>query len=169
MDVIADAAEPLQFFFDPTDPVFSTPGDMPKRLQDYCERTGQKIPEDHGTMVQACYENLSLLYADTFNTIEELSGNKLDALRIVGGGSSCLTINQCSANAIDRNVITGPKEATAIGNLIAQMLAMGDIQSLEEGRAIIRESFAEESCTFEPQDTEVWKDALSKWRAICRN
>lgn len=169
MDVIADAAEPLQFFFDPTDPVFATPGDMPKRLQDYCEKTGQKIPEDHGTMVQACYENLSLLYADTFNTIEELSGKKLDALRIVGGGSSCLTINQCSANAIARNVITGPKEATAIGNLITQMLAMGDIQSLEEGRAIIRESFAEESRIFEPQDVEIWKEALAKWRSICRS
>ena len=168
MDALSDAAEPLQFFFDPADPVFATPGNMPKRIQDYCEKTGQKIPQDHGTIIRGCYENLSLLYAHTFDTIETLSGKELKALRIVGGGSSCVEINQCSANAIGRNVITGPKEATAIGNLITQMLAMGDIQSLEEGRSIVRESFAHESRTFEPQDAEVWKDALAKWRECCR-
>lgn len=168
MDALSDAAEPLQFFFDPADPVFSTPGNMPKRIQDYCEKTGQKIPQDHGTLIRGCYENLSLLYAHTFDTIEMLSGKKLNALRIVGGGSSCVEINQCSANAIGRNVITGPKEATAIGNLITQMLAMGDIQSLEEGRSIVRESFAHESRIFEPQDAEVWKGALAKWRECCR-
>jgi rhamnulokinase len=141
---------------------------MVERIQDYCKKTGQDIPEDHGTLILGCYENLSLLYADTFNTIEALSGKQLNTLRIVGGGSSCVAINQCSANAIGRNVITSPKEATAIGNLITQMLAMGDISSLEEGRAIIRKSFAHESNTYEPQDTEVWKEALSNWRAICR-
>jgi len=168
MDVMADAVEPLQYFFDPADPVFATPGDMQARIQEYCKKTGQNIPEKPGEFIQACYENLSLLYADTFNTIEALSGKKLDTLRIVGGGSSCVAINQGSANALNRNVITGPKEATAIGNLITQMLAMGDIQSLEEGRAIVARSFADESGTFEPKSIEAWKDALAKWRAICR-
>jgi len=168
MDEMAAAAKPLQFFFDPSDPVFATPGDMQARIQEYCRKTGQDLPESPGAFIQACYENLSLLYADTFNVIESLSGKKLDKLRIVGGGSNCAEINQCSANALNREVVTGPKEATAIGNLITQMLAMGDIQSLEEGRAIVANSFAEESDVFEPKDTEVWKEALAKWRSICR-
>ncbi len=168
MDVMADAVEPLKFFFDPSDPVFATPGDMQQRIQDYCRKTGQDVPEKPGEFIQACYENLSLLYADTFDAIETLSGKQLNTLRIVGGGSSCVAINQGSANAIGRKVITGPKEATAIGNLITQMLAMGDIQSLEEGRSVVANSFTEESRTFEPQDSDAWKDALTKWRAICR-
>jgi rhamnulokinase len=169
MDVMAEAVEPLQFFFDPADPVFATPGDMQARIKDYCRKTGQDEPQSPGEFIQACYENLSLLYADTFDTIEKLSGKKLDTLRIVGGGSSCVAINQGSSNALGRKVITGPKEATAIGNLVTQMLAMGDIQSLEEGRSIIRESFAEESRTFEPQDVGLWQEALASWRGICRS
>ena len=65
-------------------------------------------------------------------------------------------------------MLTGPKEATAIGNLITQMLAMGDIQSLEEGRAVVARSFAEEFSTYEPQDAALWKQVLAKWREICR-
>lgn len=168
MDRMAEAVEPLQYFFDPADPVFATPGNMQERIQTYCRNTGQDVPTQPGEFIQACYENLSLLYADTFNTIENLSGKKLDKLRIVGGGSSCEAINQGSANALDREVITGPKEATAIGNLIAQMLAMGDIETLEEGRSVVANSFADESGFFEPQETEAWSNALAKWRSICR-
>ena len=169
MDRMAEEVEPLKYFFDPADPVFATPGDMQARIQEYCRNTGQDVPTQPGEFIQACYENLSLLYADTFNTIEALSGKQLDTLRIVGGGSNCVAINQGAANALNRKVITGPKEATAIGNLITQMLAMGDIQSLEEGRAVVANSFADESRTFEPQDSVAWKEALSTWRSICRN
>lgn len=168
MDVMADAVEPLQFFFDPADPVFATPGDMQARIRAYCEKTGQASPKTPGEFIRACYENLALLYADTFDTIEKLSGRKLNTLRIVGGGSSCVAINQGAANALGRKVITGPKEATAIGNLITQMLAMGDIDSLEEGRAIIRDSFADEAGEFVPQDSHAWQSALAAWRKYCR-
>lgn len=168
MDVMADAVEPLQFFFDPSAPEFAVPGDMAKRIKEACDKSGQESPKTPGEFIQACYENLALLYADTFDTLEKLSGRKLSTLRIVGGGSSCAAINQGAANALGRKVITGPKEATAIGNLITQMLAMGQIDTLEEGRAIIRDSFADEVGEFVPQDIEVWKDALAKWRECCR-
>lgn len=168
MDVMAEAAASLKYFFDPSDPIFATPGDMPKRIQEYCARTGQPIPEEAGDMIQACYENLALLYADTFDTIENLSGKKLETLRIVGGGSSCVAINQGAANALNRNVITGPKEATAIGNLITQMLAMGDVSSLAEARSIVAASFTHESRVFEPQDADAWREALAKWRVITK-
>jgi sugar (pentulose or hexulose) kinase len=163
MDKLADEAEPLQYFFDPSDPVFATPGDMPARIQDVCERTGQGRPEDHGAIIRATYESLGLLYADTFQTLEKLTGKSFDALRIVGGGSKNFALNQFAANAIGVKVITGPVEATATGNLLMQMLAMGDISSLAEGRTIVRNSFAQESRIYEPQDAEIWQDALVKW------
>jgi rhamnulokinase len=169
MDKLADEAEPLKYYFDPADPVFATPGDMPSRIQEYCEKTGQGRPEDHGAIIRATYENLALLYADTFEVLETVSGKSFDVLRIVGGGSQNTALDQFAANALGRKVITGPIEATAVGNLITQMLAMGDIRSLEEGRDIIRKSFSAESKEYIPQDTDGWNAALVNWRKICRS
>lgn len=168
MDALNEAAEPLKYFIDPSDDVFYTPGDMPTRIQDYCEKTGQGRPDSHGAVIRCYYESMALLYADAFLGLEEVSGEKLDLLRIVGGGSQNFALDQYVANAIGRNVVIGPIEATAIGNLTTQMLAMGDIESLAEGRSIVRDSFADESRTFEPQDSGVWKEALEKWRSVCR-
>jgi sugar (pentulose or hexulose) kinase len=163
MDELAGKAAPLAYFIDPSDEVFLAPGDMPRRIQDYCERTGQKRPQDHGQIIRTAYESLALLYAYTYNTLETLSGKKLDVLRIVGGGCKNLMLDQFAANATGRKVITGPVEATAIGNLIVQMLAMGDIPSLAKGREIIRTSFAHESEIYHPEDGDTWQDALKKW------
>jgi sugar (pentulose or hexulose) kinase len=168
MDKLADAAEPLNYFFDPSDPVFAAPGDMAGRIAECCARTGQGRPDSHGAVIRATYENLALLYADTYDTIEKLSGRKLETLRIVGGGSKNCALDQYAANATGRRVVTGPIEATAIGNLITQMLAMGDIRSLDEGRGIVGRSFADEIGIYEPQDRAVWQAAFEKWRAICR-
>jgi len=168
MEHMALEAEPFEFFLDPSDGVFLAPGDMPTRIQEYCERTGQQRPETHAQILRAAYEGLALLYASVYELLEKLSDRRLDTLRIVGGGCKDSLLDQMAANAIGRKVVTGPIEATATGNLIMQMLAMGDIQSLEEGREIIRNSFAEESQEFEPQDVDVWKSALNKWRQICR-
>ncbi len=166
MEHMALEAQPFEFFVDPSDAVFGTPGDMPARIQDYCERTGQGRPETHAQILRAAYEGLALLYADVYGSLEKLTGRTLDTLRIVGGGSKDKLLDQLAANATGRTVVTGPIEATATGNLIMQMLAMGDIQSLEEGRTIIRNSFAQESETYEPQNTAEWQDALKKWRTF---
>ena len=168
MDKLAEEAEPLQFFFNPSDSVFATPGDMAARIRDYCEKTGQGCPADHGAIIRATYENLALLYADTFQTLETITGKTFDVLRIVGGGSRNFALNQFAANALNRKVIAGPVEATAIGNLTVQMLAMGDFQSLEEGREMVDHSFSAEMREFEPQDANVWKEALTAWHRICR-
>jgi rhamnulokinase len=168
MDALNAAAEPLTFFIDPSDPLFATPGDMPTRVQDYCERTGQGRPNSHQAIIRCCYESMALLYADAFQGLEKTCETSLEVLRIVGGGSQHVALDQYVANAINRPVITGPIEATAIGNLTTQMLAMGDIKSHAEGRAIIRESFSNESRTFTPQDAEIWQEALTCWRKICR-
>lgn len=166
MAEMASLAEPFGFFINPADEQFLAPGDMAARIREYCKQTGQPSPETHHQILRVVYEGLALLYADTYDTLEALSGRTLDELRIVGGGCQNRTLNQFAANATGRKVITGPVEATAIGNLITQMLAMGDIESLIEGRAIVAESFAEESCVFNPQDANDWKDALQKWKEV---
>ncbi len=166
MEHMALEATPFEFFINPSDEVFLAPGDMPSRIQDYCERTGQGRPETHAQILRAAYEGLALLYADIYGSLEELTGRKLDTLRIVGGGCKDTLLDQLAANATARKVVTGPTEATATGNLIVQMLAVGDIQSLAEGREIIRNSFAEETREFEPQDADAWKIALEKWRKV---
>lgn len=168
MAEMALLSEPFQFFINPGDETFMAPGNMPARIQDYCERTGQKRPQEPGEIMRAAYEGLALLYADTYGTLEQLSGKKMEVLRIVGGGCQNKTLSQFAADATGRVVITGPIEATAIGNIVMQMLAMGDIASLDEGRAIIRKSFAYESKTYHPQNVDSWKAALEKWRSICR-
>ncbi len=166
MEQMAMEAKPFEFFIDPSDSLFNTPGDMPGRIQDYCERTGQGRPEKHAEILRAAYEGLALLYASVYESLEELSSQSLNTLRIVGGGCQDRLLNQLAANATGRKVITGPIEATAIGNLMMQMLAMGDIQSLQEGRAIVRNSFSDESLEYLPQDKDVWSSALTSWRAV---
>ena len=166
MAEMALLSKPYAYFVDPSDPVFLSPGNMAERIQDYCERTGQGRPETHGQILRAAYEGLALIYADTHEALEQLCGKKLEVLRIVGGGSRDKTLNRFAANATGCKVITGPMEATAVGNLIMQMLAMGDIESLAEGRQIIRDSFSGESETYLPEDADDWKAALEKWRAI---
>ena len=168
MEHMALEAQPFEFFVDPSDAVFSTPGDMPTRIQDYCERTGQGRPETHAQILRAAYEGLALLYADVYGDLEKLTGRTLDTLRIVGGGCKDKLLNQLAANATGRTVVTGPIEATATGNLIMQMLAMGDIDSLDEGREIIRNSFVTDSETYEPKSMAEWRDALSKWSDLVR-
>ncbi len=166
MEQMAMEAKPFEFFIDPSDSLFNTPGDMPGRIQDYCERTGQGRPEKHAEILRAAYEGLALLYASVYESLEELSSQSLNTLRIVGGGCQDRLLNQLAANATGRKVITGPIEATAIGNLMMQMLAMGDIQSLQEGRAIVRNSFSDESLEYLPQDKDVWSSALTSWCAV---
>ena len=165
---LALEAEPFGFFMDPLDDRFAAPGDMEVRIADYCEETGQERPESHAQALRATLEGLALVYADVLEHLERLTGRSLDTLRIIGGGCQHTLLNQLTANATGRKVVTGPIEATAIGNLVVQMLAMGDIASLAEGRAMVRDSFAHESNTYLPADQPEWQAARKKWLAICR-
>ncbi|MFA7256689.1 MAG: rhamnulokinase family protein [Kiritimatiellales bacterium] len=166
MAEMALLSEPFQFFINPGDEVFIAPGNMPARIQEVCGRTAQKRPQEPGQILRAAYEGLALLYADTYGTLEKLSGKKMDVLRIVGGGCQNKTLSQFAADATGRKVVTGPIEATAIGNIIMQMLAMGDIGSLAEGRELVSKSFAHESKTYHPQDAGEWQAGLAKWRSF---
>jgi len=158
---LAAGAPPFTAFIDTDAQEFMAPGNMPARIREFCVRTGQQPPEDRGTIARLIFESLACKYRWTLEKLEELAGRRLDTLHIVGGGSQNRLLNQFTADAIGRPVVTGPVEATAAGNALMQLLALGAIGSLEEGREVIRHSFGTE--TFSPRETSRWDDAYARY------
>lgn len=161
----AQAAPAFASLIDPDHPDFSTPGDMPARIAAYCARTRQPKPATPGAVARTIYESLALRYREVFACLEDLVGHR-DVLHVVGGGVRETVLNQFTADALNRPVLAGPVEATAIGNILMQLIASGDVRSLDEGRALVRTSFP--LVTFEPKDTAPWKAQAERFAAICK-
>ena len=138
------------------------PGDMPIKIQDYCRKTGQVVPESKGAIVRCAMESLAMKYRDEFTNLEKVSGHTIDKLHILGGGTQNELLNQFTANAIRRKVITGPIEATAVGNILAQLIALGEIEDVKAARNVVRNSF--ELKEYNPENEVVWDQAYSKYR-----
>ena len=130
---MAEASTPFAAIINPDDPSFTPAGDMPARIADYCRHSGQTPPSTRGEVVRTILESLALRYLMVLETIEGIVGNRMDTLHIVGGGGQNLLLNQFTANAVGRQVVVGPVEATAAGNVLMQMVAAGEISSLAEG------------------------------------
>ncbi len=158
---LATESPPFGALVDPDDPTFLAPGDMPARLADFCSRTGQTPPHSQGAFIRCALESLALKYRWAIERSEELSSQVINIIHIVGGGTQNRLLNQFTANATGRPVVTGPIEATAIGNILIQMLAMGQISSLSEGRDIVRRSFPVE--TYQPEDGPAWEAAYERF------
>lgn len=138
---LAKKVDNFHSIVDVNDLSFFAPESMIKAVQDYCRKTGQQVPETVGEIVLCVYESLAECYAKAVDQIEDITGVKFNEINIVGGGCQNVLLNELTAKATKRTVVAGPVEATATGNLIAQMLAIGDIKSLNEGKQIIKESF----------------------------
>jgi sugar (pentulose or hexulose) kinase len=115
---------------------------MPEKINEYLVKTGQKPLDDKGQMVRMLLENLAAKYARTINQLEDVTGDSIDRLHIIGGGSQNELLNQLTADAIDRYVITGPVEATAIGNVLMQAKAAGQIETVAQARRLVCKSFS---------------------------
>ena len=137
---------------------------MPRKIADYCRETGQPVPTTPGEFIRATLESLALLYRQTLAQMEEVTGQKLTTLHIVGGGSKNKLLNQLSADATGRTVITGPVEATAAGNILIQAIALGHLKSLADLRAVVRQSFDVEP--YQPQDARHWQPACEKFQKL---
>lgn len=146
---LAAQSRPGRSVVDPDDPRFLNPPDMPKAIQDYCRETGQPVPRTEGELVRCAYESLALKYQQVLGWLESLTGHRMEVVHIVGGGSQSAILNQFAADACQRPVIAGPVEATAMGNLLVQVRAHGELGSLAEIRAVVRDS--SEVRTFEPK------------------
>ncbi len=142
---LASAAPAFTSLIDPNALEFLAPGNMPARIQAYCQRTGQPAPEDKGSLLRCVLESLAFEYRHTLEQLNEVTGEPLEAMHIIGGGSRNRLLNQFAADAMGIPVIAGPAEATAIGNILTQMVATGELASLEEARALVRASFETET------------------------
>ena len=157
----AERAAPLHSLINPDAPELLAPGDMPRRIRELCARSGQPIPAEVGAVVRCCLESLALRYRWTFQALEGLVGQRLDAVRVVGGGSQNHLLNQMTADACERPVHAGPIEATALGNIIAQLIGTGQIADLMAGRQVVAESFP--TTAYAPRDSGPWQAAYSQF------
>jgi len=161
---LAKDAEPLRSLINPSAARFAKPDDMPAKIAAYCRESGQPVPTEPGQFIRCALESLALLYRSVLEDIESVAGTKIECLHIVGGGTKNQLLSQFSANAIGRKVTAGPVEATAIGNILIQALALGDLKSLDEVRAVVRNSIEVE--TYKPQDSELWDKAFARQQAL---
>jgi rhamnulokinase len=161
LTALAEAAPPFRSLINPADARFLPPGDMPGRIAAYCRETGQPVPETPGQFIRCALESLALLYRRTLLEVEQLTGVKIERLHIVGGGSRNALLNQLTANACQIPVLAGPTEATSIGNILVQAIALGHVQSLAEARSIVRDSF--DVTVFEPENAALWEAAWERF------
>lgn len=164
---LAAEAEPFRSIIDVDAADFFRPGDMPARIQQYCERTNQPVPPTKGAMVRCALESLALKYRWVLERLEEMLNYRLSPIHIIGGGTQNRLLNQLTADATNRSVIAGPIEATAIGNVLMQAVALGHLASLDEARAVVRHSFKPE--TYEPHPATAWDAAYEKLTNLMRN
>ncbi|MCA9056438.1 MAG: rhamnulokinase, partial [Planctomycetaceae bacterium] len=137
---IAAEAEAFRSLVDPNDGSFLNPGDMADAIKTYCRRSNQPVPETDGQVVRCALESLALKYRQVLEGIESLTGERVEVIHVVGGGSKNDLLNQFTANACARPVVAGPTEATALGNVLLQARAAGDIGTLGEIRDVVRAS-----------------------------
>ena len=160
----ARAAPAFGPLIDPNHPDFLAPDDMPAAIRRRCRVTGQPEPEDEGQLVRCALESLALAYRQTFAELAGVLGYPVDAVHIVGGGSQNTLLCQLAADACGLPVVAGPAEATAMGNVLVQMMAAGMLAGLAEVREIVRRSV--DVSSYEPRDHGAWEEAWARYQAI---
>ena len=162
----AQKAEPFRSIIDPDYGEFFAGGDMEKKIQAFCERTGQPVPTTVGQVARCIYESLALKYRWALERLEEIKGARIDTLNIVGGGIQNKLLNQMAADSLDRPVITGPVEGAAIGNLLAQAMALGAVKDVADLRRVVRNS--EDVHEYAPNHTPAWEAAYQKLLSLMK-
>lgn len=166
METLAKEAEPFKCFIDPDDAIFAPPGNMPRRIKEYCEKTGQYVPQTVGEIVRCVDESLAMKFRMFIDQTEETTGKKFPAVNMLGGGVQSALLCQMTANVAARKVVAGPIEATALGNLAMQLIASGELPNVKAARQVIEDSF--ETFYYEPQDTEAWEAAYERFCSIVK-
>ena len=161
-DIASAAAEaaPLVSIIDTDAPEFYAGGGMEEKIRAFCARTGQPVPEGVGAVARCIYESLALKYRYVLEGLEKMKGAPIDSLNIVGGGIQNRLLDQMIADATGRPIITGPIEGAAMGNLLVQGMALGDIADIDALRDIVANS--ENVETWEPNHTPAWEAAYEK-------
>lgn len=166
IDLQRDAMKTPEFqsLINPDDPMFANPPVMQDAIQEYCRQTGQHVPQGYAEICRCIFESLALRYKQVFGYLKEMAPYEIKTLHIIGGGSLNEFLDQFTANAVGVEVLAGPQEGTAIGNIMLQTKAAGEVSDIWEMRKIIGASI--EMKRFTPQDTEKWDSAYQRYLEI---
>lgn len=164
LEEMARDAEPFTCFIDPDAPEFGTAGNIPERIREFCRKTGQRVPQTVGQIVRCIDESLAMKYRMVMNEIAECTGKEYSAVHMVGGGIKSKLLCQMTADACGCEVIAGPVEATVLGNVSLQLIALGEIKDLTEARQII--SNLEEIKKYQPEEHDVYDKSYAEFVRI---
>lgn len=164
LEKLALECEPFKCFIDPDAPEFAPMGNLPRRVKEYCEKTGQYVPQTVGEIIRCIYESLALKYRYTFDGIKECTGKDYDRIHVMGGGTKDKLLLQMTAQSCNVNVYGGPIEATALGNVAIQLMSTGAIRDIKEARKIIAKG--ENLKLYEPNDNALWEKAYEDFKKI---
>lgn len=159
---MAEKSEPFRSIINPDYIKFLNPADMPQAIVEYCENTGQLAPQTPGQFMRCIIESLALKYRLVLNQLREINPEQpIDKIHIIGGGTQNELLNQFTSDASGVEVVAGPIEATAVGNILIQAMAIGAVKSRDEIREIVRNSFPMK--TYQPKDGDIWDKAYSRF------
>ncbi|MFU0832438.1 MAG: Rhamnulokinase [Oscillospiraceae bacterium] len=164
LERLAREAQPLQCFINPDAPEFAQPGDIPERVCEFCRRSGQYVPQNVGEIMRCIYESLALKYRWTVEQLQHATGKHFSVLHIIGGGTKDRLLCQMSADSTGLPVTAGPVEASALGNIIIQLVALGFLPDISAGRALIARSATLEH--YEPNPTQAWNQAYKTYKTF---
>lgn len=162
MERAAKEAEPFRCFVDPDAKDFVAPGNMPKRVQEFCRRTGQYVPADMGEILRCIYQSLAFKYRYTVESLEKISQKKIASIHMIGGGIKDQLLCSMTADFCRKTVKAGPVEATVTGNVAVQMMHFGILKDLNEARAVIADSFPIK--TYEPAENFDGESAYEEFK-----
>ncbi len=156
------AAAPFRCFIDCDAPEFEIAGDLPSRVQRFCEVTGQYVPQTRGEIMRCIYESLAMKYKLNYNNLCEISGKDFSQINMLGGGIKDTLLCRLTASATGAKVLAGPTEATVMGNIAVQLIALGELKDATDARRVIADSI--ELKEYLPTDTEAWERAFVEYQ-----
>lgn len=164
--IAAKSSDAFRSLIDPDDPFFSNPEDMQHAIQEYCLLTKQNIPVTQGQIVRCIFESLALRYRQVFESLRSFSSHSIDVLHVIGGGSRNDLLNQWTCDSIGIPVVAGPSEATAIGNIMLQVIQANPSMDLYTIRKLLSASLPLKN--YQPRDKESWDNAYWRFTELTR-
>lgn len=158
--------EAFRSIINPDDEMFANPSNMQQAIKDYCAKTGQHVPEGYAEICRCIFESLALRYRQVAGYLKEMASFPIETLHIIGGGSLNDYLNQFTANATGLTVLAGPQECTALGNIMLQAKAAGEVGDIFDMRRIIADSITMKR--FDPKDKDEWDKAFEKFESITK-
>ena len=160
------SAEPFRCFIDPDAPEFVPRGNLPQRVREYCQKTGQYVPQSVGEIMRCIYESLAMKYRQTLEKISDCTKKTYGVIHVIGGGTKDTLLCQMTANACAVPVKAGPIEATVLGNIAVQLIAAGAVKDIPEARRIVMAS--ETVREYLPADVDAWQAAYARYLSAIR-